>query len=135
VKLIAIVILAALVLLVLLWGAICFGLAAAGGWRLLASRYRAAEPPYGMPHRRVAARIGRLDYGSTLTVYVAADGLFLVPMMLLRFGHPRLFIPWSAVTAREELRFTRRPSVRLSIGQPTLTTLDLPQRLVDEQRS
>ena len=123
-------------------GAIVFGsalflligfiLAGVSGWLALAGKYRASAPPQGTRHASVSARIGPVNYNAMLTVYVSAQGLYLAAMALFRWSHRDLFIPWSAVTARRDGRNIFYETVELSIGQPAITGVILPKRILAE---
>jgi len=101
------------------------------GWRQLACRYRASQPPTGERFRMpsLAMRWGTAYHGSA---YLSADsdGLFLSAISLLRAGHPPLFIPWSDITFSRErrwradgvsLRFAQAPDISLHIHTESAT--------------
>lgn len=74
----------------------------AGGWHRLASRFRAPSRTEGERFRfaTVYIRSGRLpvSYVNCLFVTVSPAGVRLSVLSLLRFLHPPLFVPWSAVS-------------------------------------
>jgi len=114
-----------------LWCLICFVLAQVGGWSALAERYRATGPPQGIRHAMVRGAVGAVEYNGSLTVSVGAEGFYLSVFRLLKLAHPDLYIPWTAVTAREERKLFRWETVRLSIGEPRLTTITLPKGIIE----
>ena len=115
-----------------IWAAVCFVMAAAGGWRALARRYPATRPPGGTLHRMVRGAVGAVEYNGSLNLSLGADGLYLSVIRLLKLGHPDLLIPWEAVTAREDRKLFRFESTRLTIGQPPIARISLPKRIADE---
>jgi hypothetical protein len=81
---------------IILW---CFVMAVAGrisGWIALAMKYRATKPFDGPCWHFQHAQLRWLtNYSGVLTVGANSTGIYLSPMLLFRFGHPRLFIPWT----------------------------------------
>jgi hypothetical protein len=115
-----------------LWCAICFVMATAGGWSALARRYPATSPPSGARHTMVRGAVGAVEYNGSLNVSVSADGLYLSVFRLLKVAHPDLFIPWNAVSARQDRKLFRWEIAQLSIGQPPVAKITLPKRVVDD---
>ena len=102
-----------------------FGTALAGGWRLLARRFRAQTP---FPGPKWTGQTGRMRffgvYNGLLTIGADSAGLFMVPWILYRPWHPPLFIPWSEISFRRksflflkylEFRLGRSEQVPLTI--------------------
>jgi hypothetical protein len=114
-----------------LWCLVCFILAHVGGWSALAARYAAPGPPQGRRHAMVRGAVGGVEYNGSLNVTVSGQGLHLSVIRLLKLAHPDLFIPWDAVTARQERKLFRWETVRLSIGQPVIATITLPKNVLD----
>ncbi len=114
-----------------IWCFVCFVLAHVGGWSALAARYRATTPPDGIRHSMVRGAVGAVEYNGALNVSVGAAGLHLSVFRLLKLAHPDLFIPWEAVTAREDRKLFLGENVRLSIGRPPLTTITLPKKTIE----
>ena len=114
-----------------LWCGVCLILAQVGGWSALADRYRSAAPPVGTRHASVWGAVGAVEYHGALTVTVGGEGFHLSVSRLFKPGHADLFIPWAAVTAREDRRLLRWENVRLSIGRPPVTTITLRKHILD----
>lgn len=103
-----------------------------GDWHRLSRVYSAGNrQPTGACHGGVLGRVGLANYKFMLTVHLAEDGFFLEVMPLFRPGHPRLFIPWSAVKVKNTFRFFGREYTSLTIGEPKVGTvaLVLPENL------
>lgn len=128
---IALVALAPLIALPLIGTLVCLMLSLVGGWRRLAARYPATRPPHGRRFAWQSASVGPVRYNNALIVHVAEDGLgFSVPFFL-RPGHAPLFIPWSAVSRREKVKFLWHERVRLEIGSPAIARIHLNPEVLD----
>jgi hypothetical protein len=53
--------------------------------------------------------------------------MFLSVFPLFRLGHPPLFIPWAAISSRDEKKSPWLETVKLGVGSPELTTIELPK--------
>jgi hypothetical protein len=118
---------------VAVWLALMFLMPRLTGWHALAELYPVPAPFMGKPHRfqTVWMRWGS-HYGNGVTFGANAQGLYLSVLILLRIGHPPIFIPWSEITAsdvpgglsrRVELRFRRLPKVSITIMRALAETL------------
>ena len=116
-----------------LWLGVCITLSWASGWWMLSRKFsetseakerRQREHPESAWMR--TGRLGAINYHSTLNFAVDDTGLWISVFPLFRFGHPRLFIPWSSMhhVRRENKLYSHR--VRLSIGKPTVTQALFP---------
>ena len=102
---------------VTLWLTIAAILSTFGGWRALADIFRAPDGFSVEPGERFRARsiqVRRIallpaSYNNCITLGVTSRGLYLVPMLIFRFLHPALLIPWHDVIAVREGRFLWRP--------------------------
>jgi hypothetical protein len=116
---------------VLLWTAISFMIAFAGGWRRLAQRYR-TQLPFPAYKRRFQSGYFRLivGYRSVLTLASDTNGIHLGVVFPFRLGHPRLFIPWSDIQIEptERWLFLTRQTLRFG---PTQIPLRLRASLVE----
>ena len=90
------------ILFPLAWLGMCWLIAAVGGWAILASLYRAPEdfeldPAARFRFRSIQLRRSALfpaRYSNSITIGLTDAGLYLLPLILFRFGHPPLLIPW-----------------------------------------
>jgi hypothetical protein len=91
--------------------------AATGGWRLLARRFRLQGDFRGQKWRMQSARLRWLcNYNGCLTIGADETGLFMVPMLVFRAWHPPLFIPWVEISfagSKTELFFFKLVELRL----------------------
>lgn len=103
-----------------LWVGVCSLLAAVGGWRKLATRYRGVGP--GPSTVSTTGILGTVRYKGTLALGASPAGLDLSVMLLFRAGHPTLRIPWTDIRVEGEKRqlFGSWTQVRLGQGGPLL---------------
>lgn len=91
------------------WIAICAVLAVVSGWRDLAQKYSARQPPEGEKFRfRNANMRYTASYNGCVTFTANAHGLGMSVLFLFRIGHPPLFIPWFRIEISEERRYFMR---------------------------
>lgn len=86
----------------LIWSAVCLLIAALGGWRDLAGRFRTdAEPP---PNALLIgnARLGWSNYRGTMRIGRVGDALHVSVLGIFRPGHPHLQIPLEAIRVEEK---------------------------------
>lgn len=91
------------------WLAICCFLSFIGGWHALAKRYRSTISTSGKLFSFASMGLGRgffpVSYRSCLFVRLDSTGIALSVFPLFRFFHPKLLIPWSAVSDCKRERF------------------------------
>ena len=117
----------------LLWCGVVFLISRIGDWSRLAKHFSAPDrKPSGTLHKGVLGSVGISQYKYTLIVHLNDEGFFLENMWLFRIGHPRLFIPWSAVSKREKKQVLMFHFNILTIGEPKIgkvaLALELPER-------
>jgi uncharacterized membrane protein YgcG len=107
------------------------GVAAVGGWRSLAGRYRTerALPEHRRSLQRAQMRLGT-NYNNILTLGSDAEGLYMAMPKLLSLGHPRLFIPWSEIQVEDPQRWFFFMTRRLRLG-PDRIPLRVREALAD----
>lgn len=111
-----------------LWIGVVHLVARIGGWRRAATVFATDREVDGDPFPGSSAMLnGMARYRNTLTVVVSDDGVYIRPIMLFRLSHEPLFIPFSAVTAIEDMEFRLKIAtmVRFSLGDDAK-----PMRLV-----
>ena len=96
-------------LFLVFWLAICAVISVISGWRELAERFASNAPIEGERFRFQSGSMGSglfpVSYGGCLFVTVGRKGFALSILILFRFLHPRLVIPWTAVERCEPVRF------------------------------
>ena len=121
-----------LIVFPLIWCGVIKLMSLVSGWAALARPFAAGDRPVtGEEHQRVTAMLGVVSYKRCLTLHLAADGLFIETWRLLSIGHPRLFIPWSAMRKDKPVRVFWLKFQRYTIGSPVITTVTLPAALLD----
>jgi hypothetical protein len=121
-----------LVIFPLFWSGVLVLLSHCGGWARLAKHYRAMQPPAGGAQQSlIYGRVGWVSYNKVLRISLTAEGFFLETIAIFRPGHPRLFIPWTAVSAHRKARALFGSWVRLDIGVPRTASATLPQRVLE----
>jgi hypothetical protein len=122
-----------LVFFPLVWCGVLWLLSYLGGWHRLAQQFCAGGRPLtGECHRVGMGKVGVVRYRGVLTLHVLDDGFFMEVMFPFKVGHPRLFIPWSAISARTPHGRFFWPAEKLSIGQPVIATIALPVGLLPQ---
>lgn len=118
-----------LIIFPLIW---CFVLwiLSLGGWRQLAKTFAAGNLPVtGERHSGLNGMIGAVSYRGVITVHLNEEGFFMEVMAIFKVCHPRLFIPWSEIKSRQPVRILWWKSVKLTVGDPQVATVTLPEDL------
>ena len=72
-----------------------------GGWFSLAKVYRTRVAFNGAKWKMQSGQMRWLaNYNNVLTLGVSQQGLYLASMLLYRFMHPPLLVPWSEIKVR-----------------------------------
>jgi hypothetical protein len=104
------------------WLAISCFLSLIGGWHALAKRYRSTSSVSGRLFPFASMGLGRgffpVSYRSCLFVRLDSAGIGLSVFPLFRFFHPKLFIPWSAVSDCKRERFWFMVCTAVYISEP-----------------
>ena len=117
------------VYLVTTWIVAEYVISLAGGWRLLAQRFRIQGDFLGQKWKMQSARMRTLaNYNNVLTVGADNAGLFIVPFLLFRAWHAPLFIPWVEITVRNKTRLNFS-FVELRLGRSEQLPLTINARL------
>ena len=100
---------------------LCFWLVAQlGGWASLAETFATDRPPSGETFQFSSGKCNFISsYNNCLVVSVSDEGVRIHPMLLFRFAHRPLFIPWDKIAvmgARPELF---RYGTAMEITKPT----------------
>ena len=86
----------------LIWCLVVILISWIGDWHRLATVYAGGDRVVaGQRHAGVVGWVGISRYKGVLILTIASDGFFLEVATVFRFGHPRLFIPWSALGERQ----------------------------------
>ncbi|MCB1210802.1 MAG: hypothetical protein KDK97_15880 [Verrucomicrobiales bacterium] len=114
----------------LFWCGVVFLLSVLGGWGRLAKLYAAGDRAVsGELHSGVTGKVGGISYRNVLTLHVGHQGFFIEVMPLFRIGHPRLYIPWSEVSARTPVQVLWWKAEKLTLGRPAVGSITLPENV------
>lgn len=106
----------------------------ANGWHGLAKRFRATKPFPGTTWNFQSARIGIANYGYCLTLGANPQGMYLHPMILMRFAHPPLFIPWNEITVHRKRFWIFGDYFVLRLGRGIETSFAISIELAERLR-
>jgi len=109
------------------WIGISLLVSRVSGWASLAKYYRSSESFQGeRVHLQSGAHRWKTSYNNCLTVGMNYYGLYLSVFLILRFGHPNIFIPWADVSAVKkrglltpcvEFRFRQTPTIPFRVSE------------------
>lgn len=115
------------------WLLVIYLIALTGGWRLLAQRFRAAGKIQGRRWSMQSASMRWMTrYNNGLTIGADETGLYIVPTLLFRMGHPPLYIPWMEITAQDKTEFFFLKSVELRLGRSEQVPFRISAKLAAE---
>jgi hypothetical protein len=104
------------------WLTICCFISLIGGWHALAKRYRSTSRTSGTLFSFASMGLGRgffpVSYRSCLFVRLDSTGIALSVFPLFRFFHPKLVIPWSAVSDCKRERFWFMDCTAVYVSEP-----------------
>jgi hypothetical protein len=106
-----------------------------GGWAKLAERFPAATPPQGERRTMQTVELGGLvRYRWCVTVVMSPRGLYLALASPILPKHSPMLIPWSEVKGVRCARLYWWLAVRLTIGEPPVSTITVWLRLFEAMR-
>jgi hypothetical protein len=95
------------------------------GWRRLVELYGALKPPAGRVLLRQTIKIGAVDYEGCVTVWIAAEGMYL------RIWRKIVLVPWSEFKYVGQVTFYCQRASELTVGDPALTTIIVKNELFE----
>ena len=118
---------------VALWCLVSAIVSVLGGWRALTTRFRAQSEPAGPmqtagPFLYTVYLRNWTHYNSVVRVTAAQDALYLSVLVLFRFAHPPLRIPWEEITVGST-RFFWRDYVVLTLGREEQVPMRISMRM------
>jgi len=97
-----------------------------GGYAALAERFETSAPPPEPARRNQTVMLDNtVAYRFCVSIAATPAGLYLRPEPKGLGKHPAVLVPWSEVTKVERTRLYWQPAVRLSIGAPKITELNV----------
>lgn len=109
-------------------------LARLGGWSAIATRYRSANWPTGRSFRMQSVQFNWVDYNGGVTIHICPEGVGLSLWPILRFGHPSLLIPWSALHVVEVKERWYGRFVFMNVDEPAIARIRLPLKVMETAR-
>lgn len=98
-----------ILIFVLFWLLISFIMASSSGWRDLARNYKVKLDEFkGGLKTFGGCYIGNVSYGNMLHVAVNKDGILLKMIIIFRFGHSTIFLPWDSIS-KVQIKKTSQP--------------------------
>jgi hypothetical protein len=134
-----------ILLLVLLVGAVLAGLAfgfshllfrlfgRTSGLDRLAELYPATDPPEGELHTKQRVAVGAVYYRNTADICIGPQGLYLWVRPFLGSYQPAM-VPWSEFREPREAILRLQQAVRLTVGDPQVTTVVFTRALYEKLR-
>lgn len=115
-----------LLLIPIVWVAICVTLSRLSGWSRLAKQFSDADFIADESAWFRSASLSGIQYSSCLNFAVSGHGMRMSVILPFRIGHPPIVIPWSAMhhVEAENKLFSHR--VKVSMGTPTAMRAALP---------
>ena len=120
---------------ILFWILISYLIALVSGWRKLAEYYKRPEGMLltGAKGMLTSLYLNKSSYSKSVFIRVDDIGMHLSVIILFRFGHPPLFIPWSDIKIEEKPAFfsgklyyiftAKAPSISISLNKSAIEKL------------
>jgi hypothetical protein len=102
-----------------------------GGWSTLAERYSTTLKSSQIDGERInfgEINVGGLNMKNMVRGYKTKEGLFLTQHFFFLGNAPNLLIPWEVFQTPERRDFLFMKRVRLYIGFPSATYLEMPEK-------
>lgn len=115
------------------WLLICTMSALFSGWRRLAERFATTAEFHGQMFRMRSAKMRFAQYNGAINIGSGPEGLYLRPVVVFRFRHPALLIPWYETEVRNQRVLFFRYAV-LMLGRSEQVPLRISERLAEQLR-
>jgi hypothetical protein len=99
----------------------------------LAELYPATGPPEGELHTKQRVAVGAVYYRNSADICICSEGLYLWVRPFLGSYRP-VMVPWSEFREPRRTILRLQQAVRLTVGDPKVTTLVFTQRLYQKLR-
>jgi len=116
-----------------LWIGAVFLTSLFSGWGALASHYATDRHPPAHVWTFQSGSMRLAGYNHILTVGANREGFYLSTMILFRFGHRPLFVPWSDITVTPKTNFFRS-GMEFRLGRHNPVPLWLSAHLSEQVR-
>jgi hypothetical protein len=116
-----------------IWLIMLFLVSYFGGWNKLYQKYkfpdRIKNPIKTKSFQSI--QLGMSNYNGIMKLSYYPEGIGLEVMILFRFRHPKLFIPWKDIRLKEKSKSIFVWN-KLEIGNPTLAIISVNDKLLEE---
>ena len=113
------------------WPTVIATIAIVGGWRRLAERFPSRPSTGGDKYALQSVQLSLLgSYSSCVHVTVSDAGLQMVPMILFRWFHPPIMIPWAVISTCERRDFLFSKRMRITVGNSLRDKVDISGTVV-----
>lgn len=116
-----------------IWLGILFLVSRFGGWNRLYKCYKFplnAQKPFKVKKFQ-SIQLGLSNYNGVMTLSLYPEGLGMEVMILFRFGHPKILIPWRDIKLKE-----KSSSIffwnKLEVGNPSIATISVNNKILEE---
>lgn len=130
------IILACFSLFLVIWFGMLYLVSRFAGWGKLHKVYqfpdRLREPILVMSYQSI--QIGMSNYNNVLKLTYYQEGLGIEVMILFRFQHPKIFIPWKDINLKEKSESTFTWN-NLEIGNPAITNIYVSDKVFEQMNN
>ncbi len=123
-------------LFIAIWLGMLFLISRFGGWNKLHKAYpfpERVQKPF-LVRKFQSMQIGLSGYNGVMTLAYHPEGLGLEVMILFRFQHPKILIPWREIKLKEKSKSLFKWS-KLEIGSPAIATISVNDKILEEINS
>jgi len=123
-------------LFIAIWLGMLFLISRLGGWSKLYKAYKfpdRVQKPF-LTRKFQSMQIGLSNYNGVMTLSYHPEGLGVEVMILFRFQHPKILIPWREIKLKEKSKSLFKWS-KLEIGSPPIATISVNDKILEEINS
>ena len=119
-----------------IWLGILFLVSRFGGWNRLYKCYKFpfnAQKPFKVKKFQ-SIQLGLSNYNGVMTLSLYPEGLGMEVMILFRFQHPKILIPWKNIKLKEKSKniFTWN---KLEIGNPVIAKMAINNKVLEQMNT
>lgn len=120
-------------LFVAIWLGIMFLVSRFGGWHKLYQSYKfPSHVKQAIKSKSFQSiQIGLSNYNGVMTLSYHPEGLGMEVMILFRFAHPKILIPWKDIKLKEKAKSIFVWN-KLEIGNPKIVNISVSNKILEE---
>jgi|GEM_PF-1181564 hypothetical protein len=123
-------------LFIVIWLTMLFLVSRLGGWSKLHKAYhfpsRIGNPFLVKSFQSI--QLGVSNYNGIMTLSYYPEGIGMEVMILFRFQHPKILIPWKDIKLKEKSKNIFYWN-KLEIGNPVIATISVNNKVLEEMNS